>query len=260
MNSEDRLIGEVFQGQRGRYTLQRLLGAGLTAWVFQGQAELEGGDPFSVAIKVMKPGLGAEEQRRFRAEAEHLAALLSARANAAPVYYEAFATGRADAPEALVLELMTGQKVEKLLESEGPLPEREGLALAVQLTGLLHTLHDQLRRTYTDFKFENLWWQRETRTLKVTDWNVLSASGDLSRVHVDLLRAARYVYTVLTGGEAQERGGRITTPFMRHPGWPQLSLASQGVLRRALHYNAERRFKTAAEMLKAWQAVQGYWE
>lgn len=260
MTPEDRLIGEVFLGQRGRYTLQRLLGAGLTAWVFQGQAELEGGDPFPVAIKVMKPGLGAEEQRRFRAEAEHLAALLSARADAAPVYYEAFATGRADAPEALVLELMTGQKVEKLLEREGPFPEREGVALAVQMTGLLHTLHDQLRRTYTDFKFENLWWQRETRTLKVTDWNVLSAPGDLSRVHVDLLRATRYVYTVLTGGEAQERGGRVITPFMRHPGWAQLSRATQGVLRRALHYNPEQRFKTASEMLKAWQKVQSFWE
>lgn len=260
MTPEDRLIGEVFQGQRGRYTLQRLLGAGLTAWVFEGQAELEGSDPFPAAIKVMKPGLGAEEQRRFRAEAEHLAALLSARADAAPVYYEAFATGRADAPEALVLELMTGQKVEKLLEREGPFPEREGVALAVQLTGLLHTLHDQLRRTYTDFKFENLWWQREARTLKVTDWNVLSAPGDLSRVHVDLLRAARYVYTMLTGGEAQERGGRVITPFMRHPGWAQLSRATQGVLRRALHYNPEQRFKTASEMLKAWQKVQSFWE
>lgn len=260
MTSSTTLVGTTFQGKRGRYTPERLLGEGLTAWVFQGMAALEASDPFPVAIKVMKPGLGAEEQRRFRAEAEHLGALRSAEVRSVPLYYENFSTDRAGAPEVLVLELMKGQKVEKLLEAGGPLAEPDGLALGSQLADLLQILHDKLQRTYTDFKFENLWWQADTRELKVTDWNVVSQAGDLSRVSSDLLRAGRYLYTALTAGEVREQGGLVTTPFMRHPSWSHLSLATQNILRKALHRNAERRYQKAADLAIAVRRVQKFWE
>lgn len=261
MTTQDELIGIELIGGRARYKLTKLLGAGLTARVYIAEASFEGSHEISkVAIKVMRPGLGEEEKKRFRAEGEHLAGLLSYGAEAAPKYYELFKTDIPQAPEVLVLELMTGKPVQDIVQEEGKFKEIDGLILARQLAQLLEVLHGNMQQTYTDLKFENLWWHAEQKQLKVTDWNVLSSPGDLSRVPIDLLRASRYVYTVLTGGEVREKGGIVVTPFMQHPYWSNLSLATQHVLKRALHRNPERRYASATALKEAFEEALWFWE
>lgn len=258
MPSPQDLIGVELNGQRGRYKLERFLGEGLTASVYVATATWHDRDEQEqVAVKLMRPGLGAQEASRYRAEATHLAELQSAQAAAAPMFYERFETGRPEAPEALVLELMRGRQVVDLLLAEGPLNEEEGLSLGLQLAELLQALHQQIGRTYTDFKFENLWWHEGQ--LKVTDWNVLSERGQLDRVSIDLLRASRYLYHILTGSDAREQGGIVVTPFMRHPRWATLSIACQNALRKGLHRYPDQRYQSAQEMVEALQQVQGYW-
>lgn len=260
MPSPQDLIGVELNGERGRYRLEKFLGEGLTANVYVATATWRDLDESEqVAVKVMRPGLGAQEASRYRAEATHLSELQGARAAAAPTFHERFKTGLPEAPEALALELMRGRQVVDLLRAEGPLAEQEGLSLGLQLAELLQTLH-QIGRTYTDFKFENLWWQRDAGQLKVTDWNVLSERGQLERVSTDLLRASRYLYAVLTGGDAREQGGIVVTPFMQHPSWPSLSIACQSALRKGLHRYPDQRYQLAAEMVEEVQRVQRYWQ
>ncbi len=260
MPSPQDLIGVELNGERGRYRLEKFLGEGLTANVYVATATWHALDESEqVAVKVMRPGLGAQEASRYRAEATHLSELQGARAAAAPTFHERFKTGLPEAPEALALELMRGRQVVDLLRAEGPLAEQEGLSLGLQLAELLQTLH-QIGRTYTDFKFENLWWQRDVGQLKVTDWNVLSERGQLERVSTDLLRASRYLYAVLTGGDAREQGGIVVTPFMQHLRWPTLSIACQSVLRKGLHRYPDQRYQSAQEMVEEVQRVQRYWQ
>lgn len=261
MSSPEELIGIELTGFRGRYKLEKFLGEGLTANVYMATATWRDfSESEQVAVKVMRPGLGGQEAFRYRAEAMHLSELLSAKAEAAPIFYERFETGRVDAPEALALELIRGRKVVDLLLADGPFVELDGLSLGLQLAKLLHTLHQEIGRTYTDFKFENLWWQHSERQLKVTDWNVVSERGQLDRATVDLLRASRYLYTILTGGDAREQGGIVVTPFMHHPRWPVLSIACQNILRQGLHRYPDHRYQTAQEMVETLQRVLGYWQ
>ncbi|MFZ2422318.1 MAG: protein kinase, partial [Anaerolineae bacterium] len=258
MATQDFLIGTTLTGKRGQYQPLELLGAGLTARVYRAEAKMEDGQQIQVAIKVMRPGLDEAQARRFRAEATNLAALLSNKAKAAPIYYEAFETAQSDAQELLVLELMRSRPVEKIL-MDGPLSEDIGLNLGLQLVELLQILHDRMSRTYTDLKFENLWWDQELRELKVTDWNVLSDPGQLQQVPVDLLRASRYLYRVLTGDDLQEQGGRITRDFKQHPQWGKLSLATQTILRKAFYRNPLGRYQSATELAKVLREIVDAW-
>ena len=175
--------------------------------------------------------------------------------------------------------------VEEFIESEqvndliGRLPEEEALLIGKRFCRLLHLLHTQLKRTYasvvgsdesgrpvfvSDMKLQNLWWDRQTQTLKVTDWNVIGPEGDLSGEQADLFRFSRYLYQMLVGSGLQEQDGLIRTRPDAAPGWHKLSLGSQQVLQKALHANKAQRYQTAQELenalddqWKLWHEVSG---
>ncbi|QLQ08529.1 MAG: hypothetical protein HZY76_22805 [Anaerolineae bacterium] len=122
------------------------------------------------------------------------------------------------------------------------------------LFGLLHILHDRMRRSYDDFKFENLWWEAEAQRLRVTDWNVMGDEKDLGvRVPWDLERGARVLLRVLTGAPLR--------PELRLDQQPrsQLSAGVQALLKRMLEMDRNRRPKTAEEICKELSLLIGYW-
>lgn len=265
-------IGTILDGHRNQYRLTGLLGEGLTARVYK--AELihqPGGDLEEVAIKVLKPGLSKNVVERFMTEAQHLAEVDAAIAKwtderghgvnsllypaSPPRYYEVYEGKGKGEYTFMVIELMKARQLEAILVGErGRLDEIEGLRIGIQLFGLFEVLHEWVKRTYTDFKFENLWLQDNGR-VRVTDWNVLSRRGDLNGIYTDLDRAARAVVRILTG--------LPLPPYRRLQRHPHIDFLSEGMrraLHRMLHPNPQYRFATAAEVRERFLTLLSYWE
>jgi len=249
------IAGNVLQGSRGRYELLAELGRGRTAIVFK--ARVMDTDPEElVVVKAMRPNLPSDEQERFFAEAYTLA-LLQGKSSIPPTYREM----KDDAqPPFIVQELMTGEQLPDILARQGYLDEPTALKIGWQFCELLNILHNDLGMTYTDLKLENLWWNAEKETLRVTDWNVLGK--DLSRVPNDLWRISRYLYRMLVGGPLELENG-MRGPLDRYPLWHELSYGTQRILVQALRRDSKYRYvnpKTgqvdAEEMRKA---LWGQW-
>lgn len=277
-------VGDVLSTSRGSYTLEAFLGEGLTARVFRAKASYAEDRP--LAIKVLKANLDAEVMERFEQEALLIGEVVAAleRANgkwrstdprlkpAQPsrvhetwLPKSAVATGQKGTSQAesplpqqpafMAMDLIPGRKMEEILALDGPLAEPQGLLVGAQLFGLFQVLHEEVRRTYADFKFENLWWEADTQRLWVTDWNVLSEPGDLSGVPRDLERGARALLTVLTGHPLAP--GRALS---RHPGWQGLSEGARQLLTAMLHPIKERRPASAEEVRKELLVLLNAWE
>lgn len=262
---------KVLKGNSERtYKLLDLLGDGLTAQVFRAQAD----NPDElVAVKVLRPGLEESIVERFESEHRNVVAVWNALSVAAidqggaagpndlkdspatpPRPYE-FCAAVDQQPAFVAMELMSGRKVEWLLAEQGAFAELLGLRLGLQLFGLLHILHDRMRRSYDDFKFENLWWEAEAQRLRVTDWNVMGDEKDLGvRVPWDLERGARVLLRVLTGAPL-----RPELRLDQQPRWSQLSAGVQALLKRMLEMDRNRRPKTAEEICKELSLLIGYW-
>lgn len=258
----------VLQGNIGRtYKLLELLGDGLTAQVFRAQAD---NPDEEVAVKALRPGLEESIVKRFESEHRMVAAVWDAlRAEptgasgpnglddspATPPQSYEFCAARDQQPAFVAMELMPGRKVEWLLAERGAFPELLGLRLGLQLFGLLHILHGRMKRSYDDFKFENLWWEAETQRLRVTDWNVLGEEKDLAaKAPWDLERGARALLRVLTGAPL-----RPELRLDQQPGWDKLSVGAQVLLRRMLDLEKQRRPQSAEEVCKELSLLIGYW-
>lgn len=262
---------KVLRGNIGRtYKLLELLGDGLTAQVYRAQAD----NPDEVvAVKVLRPGLEESIVKRFESEHRTVAAVWEALRAAAidrtgavgpnglddssatpPQSFE-FCAATDHQPAFVAMELMPGRKVEWLLVEHGAFAELLGLRLGLQLFGLLHILHSRMKRSYDDFKFENLWWEEETQRLRVTDWNVLGEEKDLAaKVHWDLERGARALLRVLTGVPMRPE---LRLDQQQH--WNQLSVGAQALLKRLLDVDKARRPQTADDLCKELRLLIGYW-
>lgn len=248
--------GNVLRGNRGRYKLLAELGRGRTAVIFK--ARVSDAEPEElVVMKAMRPNLPSDEQKRFFAEA-HTLALLQDKSSIPPTYREM----KDDAqPPFIIQELMTGEQLPDILARRGYLDEPTALKIGWQFCELLNILHKDLELTYTDLKLENLWWDAEKETLRVTDWNVLGK--DLSRVPNDLWRLSRYLYRMLVGGPLELENG-MRGPLDRYPRWHKLSYGTQRILIQALRRDPKRRYvdrqtgQAAARLMGA--ALREQWE
>lgn len=259
---------KVLKGNIGRtYKLLDLLGDGLTAQVFRAQAD---NPDEEVAVKALRPGLEESIAKRFESEHRMVAAVWDAlRAEptgaaapnglddspATPPQSYEFCAASDQQPAFVAMELMPGRKVEWLLAEHGAFAELLGLRLGLQLFGLLYVLHGRMKRSYDDFKFENLWWEPETQRLRVTDWNVLGEEKDLAaKVAWDLERGARALLRVLTGVPL-----RPELRLDQQPRWSQLSAGVQALLKRMLDADKGRRPHSAKEICKELRLLIGYW-
>jgi len=256
------LIGYVLETSAGSYTLEALLGSGLTAEVYQAISET--GE--LVAVKVMQPSDSVFARRAFMSEAFTLAHMRHFEEKAretwpdaqsvAPAFY--VANEQSEHPY-IVMGLMDGEKIPDLLEQAHQLREDEVLRLAIQLLRTLVIVHTDLQKTFIDLKFENLWWHRQNQRLKITDWGTLEEAypGSVQR---DLLRVGIYFYRMMTGHTILENQGVLNNQPDDYAEWGNLSWGLQQLLKRVLHRNPSNRPNEVAPVLEIIQELSGFWK
>lgn len=260
------LPGKVVKTNSGSYRIVRNLGGGATAEVFEAVSEDK--RRLSVALKCMIPTDSAETHRQFIEEGFTLARMRTLEEKAGdgllvtPDYF-----GVEDKPEltCIVMEFMRGKRLSDLLEEAEQLSEPETVLIAVQLFRTLHLLHTAAGKTYNDLKFEDLWWDREMKTLKITDWGTLENASEDS-IARDIQRASIYLYRLLTGRQITARRG-IIQQVVGEEELEDLSWGMQEILRRLLHRNPSVRLqetvlplKTAEDVAQALRNLSSFWE
>ena len=266
-------IGQILEIKRRKYRLTSLLGSGLTADVFLAEAasevEAEITSLPKYAVKVLREGARPEVRDRFLGEVMTLTQLRAGERGLYEIEKEAASSDSYHTPDVIedatqnaepyfVMELIDGESVVERIVTGEPYKEAEGLAIIQQLTWLLAVLHRMMNKTAKDLQLRDLYWYREERLLKVIDWNVVStASSAAVNPGRDLAKAVSFLLQLLTGkalrgdaAELDQRGVR-RVELEQHPGWEEISPASQELIARALHPAAEKRLKTAMELHQA---------
>jgi serine/threonine-protein kinase len=168
-----------------RYVLRERIASGGMADVWAGQDEVLRRD---VAVKVMRPDAGHEEEfaRRFRDEAVNSARLLHA--NIATL----FDYGEEDGLAYLIMELVQGHPLSATLRERGPMPQSEVRSIMGQAALALGVAHEA-RVVHRDVKPANILLRRDG-LVKLTDFGIaraLDASGHTR--HGELLGTPNYI-------------------------------------------------------------------
>jgi len=239
--------GEVVIGRQGQYVIQEELGSGATSRVYRARADSTGQH---VALKVLRPNLAPAMQESFFLEADILRQLYDAETrlddqHAVPFLGEVKRDG--EPPLFLVQEIAHGTSIARLL-AEPPyyLDEPDALHITAQVCHVLHLLHTELERSYTDFQLKNIFWDPQQRRVMIIDWNHVGDRGK-GDPQADLALVGVYLYRMLTGKEALIRG-ETERALERRAGerWGELSLGARRLVLRALHPSPGKRFQTAA--------------
>jgi eukaryotic-like serine/threonine-protein kinase len=158
----------VVGAQFGPYRVESLLGAGGMGAVYRATDTVLGRQ---VAIKILPADVAADPEwvARFRREAQALAALNHP--NVGAIYGFEALDGRAGSAFGLVLELVEGATLAEKLTA-GPLPAKEALAIAQQITEALDAAH-QRGIVHRDLKPGNIK-VRDDGTVKVLDFGLAS--------------------------------------------------------------------------------------
>jgi hypothetical protein len=268
MDSFDRLnfaTGKTVTWNNNQILVHRELGTGLTSSVFKGIYKER-----VVAIKTLSEKyLRAENIRQaFKQEYDYLLDLWKKwgeRYPEQPQVTPEYISGDMEAiPPFFMMELIDGAPIDdNLVAGQSMEKESDAIALMRQFGQLLNVLHLDLKKTYADIKFSNLWMlnQRDTQgqpLLKVTDWNVL---GEVSPEAVtrDLFFASLYFYRLAAGIMPPYRSGRVQMRLDNNETFQQLTAGSRAFLLKALHPNPLARFTTAQEWTDAIQGLYNAW-
>lgn len=158
MPAETPIVGQVL----GHYCVLEQIGAGGMGLVFRASDQQLERD---VAIKVLPPGMLADDaaRKRFRREALTLAKLNH------PNIGTVYEFGSQEGLDFLVMEYVGGIPVDARLGS-GPLPQKEVVRLGFQLADGLASAHDH-GVIHRDLKPANLRWTQDSR-LKILDFGL----------------------------------------------------------------------------------------
>ena len=184
----------------GPYEVRAQLGAGGMGVVYRAwDARLER----DVAIKVLPPGVLADEaaRRRFRKEALALAKLNHP--NIAAVYD----VGQVDGTDYLVMECVTGQSIAEKLKS-GPLEEMDVTSLGAQVAAALEEAHEH-GIVHRDLKPANII-VTPKGTAKVLDFGLAKLVGPKdSEATLSLAETKGLVGTILYMSPEQAEGKEV---------------------------------------------------
>jgi serine/threonine-protein kinase len=280
-----KLVGTVLDG---RYRVTRQIGKGGMGFVYEAEHVDLGR---RVAIKVLKPDYAhdARFQRRFMREAR--AASLIAHENVVKIVD--FGTGR-QGPAYFVMEYLDGSDLGQLLAGARKLPWWRARAILLQIAAALGAAHEH-GIVHRDVKLANCFLVRRTAgepdLVKVLDFGVAKATADMldSRrltAADELIGTVSYMAPELTQGKPADRrsdvyalgilayrlvSGRVpfddpdmfkvmayhlnVAPVPPRELTPELSVAAEQVILRAIAKRPEARFQSMADFARALAAV-----
>ena len=124
-----------------------------------------------VAIKVLKPEFSEDKTfvSKFKVEAQSAAGLVH------PNIVNVYDVGEDDTLHYIVMELIDGITLKKYIEKKGPLPVKEAVSIAIQVSQGIEAAHNN-NIIHRDIKPQNIMISREGK-VKVTDFGIARAAS-----------------------------------------------------------------------------------
>jgi serine/threonine protein kinase len=248
-------------GKTTRYTLLGELGRGGMAVVYRVRDEALGRE---VALKFMAEGLGNDPEAVALFQREASAAAQLSHRNLVTLYD----VGEQDGKTFICMELVEGNTVEKLLEKEGPLPTAWAAAIIDQVLEALEFAHGK-QVLHRDIKPANIMLTRDGK-VKVMDFGLAKRTQGPDQTtlvagsppymapeqlagknldgRTDLFAVGASLYEMLTGQLPFPGPARLEPPPPMRSLNPEIPVALDAVVLRALAFDKEKRFTSAVEM------------
>jgi serine/threonine protein kinase len=292
LQNADTWVGRTLDG---RYRLDSRLGAGGVGAVYRA-TQLNLGR--SVAIKILLEGLHPSFRARFEREARALAGLRHPNIVAVSDFgvEKSDVEGKEQQTPFIVMELIEGETLHYRL-AQGPLPAEKVMIVARELLRALSFVHDQ-GLVHRDLKPGNVLIEKlphDEERVRLLDFGLAKAmeqgtgenvtragdvlgtpaymapeqvGGDKVDVRTDLYAFGVMLFQMLTGHVPFEgtpidmlRSHIIAPPPALHDKRPAINAKPEleAVIAKALAKKREARFQTAAEFLRALEAIETPW-
>ena len=189
MDYKDKFIGQVFDD---RYEIQELIGEGGMSIVYKAQ-DLRLNR--SVAVKIMREEMAADEEfrRTFCAEA-HAVAMLSN-----PNIVAVYDVSHSDEIEYIVMELVDGITLRQYMDRRGALQWREVLHFTRQIARALAHAHER-GIIHRDIKPQNIMMLRDG-TVKVEDFGIAALENEVYENDGQAIGSIHYIAPEQARGE-----------------------------------------------------------
>ena len=161
--TDDESLGAI-----GDYDLERLIGAGSSGVVFKA---IDRTLNRPVALKVLRPSLGAMARQRFIAEAQSAASI--DHPNVVTIYQ----VGESKRLAFMAMQWIPGQTLEQQLAAGKQFEQSEVRTIASQISAGLQAAHEQ-QIIHRDIKPANIWITEADQSVKILDFGLARISDD----------------------------------------------------------------------------------
>ncbi len=266
----DKFIGKKLDG---RYEIQELIGIGGMANVYKAWDTLESR---TVAVKILREEyIGNEEfMRRFRNESKAIAVLSH------PNIVRVYDVSLSDRMPSIVMEFIDGITLKDYIEQQRVISWKEAVHFTVQILRGLQHAHDN-GIVHRDIKPQNMMLLSDG-TIKITDFGIArfsraqyrtitdraigsvhyispeQARGENTDQKTDIYSVGVMLFEMLTGRLPFEADSPVSVaikqiesepPRLRELN-PSIPEGLEEIIVRAMQKNTERRYQSAAEMLR----------